>query len=125
MIKSLMRKAHKEYLHVPCVKYYVMKSVSPAPLNIHPRLSKFLSCLELLRKFPRGMSVCPHVPEDSNVGRGSCVWCSVLFDKAKRAGEEVSWDQEVKRTLKICGYCSAHKPVFLCREYFSIFHQIS
>ena len=126
MIKALMKRAYQYYLPVSRVVKSPSKSKKPAKIymksNKRPRLAKHITREQLLSNFPQRKYPAPHIPVESKLGQGSCLWCSVLFKEAQRAGEDVQWDREVRRTSKICGCCSAHEPCYLCTEHFSLFH---
>ena len=64
-----------------------------------------------------------HVPKSGK--RGTCVVCSENYLQKKKAGEDVSFEKEVRRTVIQCSFCSldSKQPCFLCKAHFSAFHE--
>ena len=139
MIAYLMHEAHSKYTKaLPTIRKQVCQVISkkrfanstPRTLKKatkRPRLQLGTSSSELYSKFPARMFPPRknHVPIKAGK-RGSCIVCAFIFNQAKRAGEEVIWDREVKRTATICSICSdaslAGDTCFLCRDHFDTFH---
>ena len=70
---------------------------------------------------------CLHVAVPSPDGtRGRCIWCKIVY--AEKVGNEIvgNYQNEVKKTRKICAMCSSREHnCFLCEAHFELFHEYS
>ena len=129
IIRFLMNKAHGNLL---VRRQSADKSKSPNPKvsgvkrrRVSPKanIEATLNDFPQRKAKPRELHI--RVNHESNE-RGSCIYCSTLFSNKKAAGEDGQWSKEVKRTRKVCSFCSHKKECskccFLCKEHFDIFH---
>ena len=137
IIEYLMAQAYETYIPFDPSKSFSavisksrkpQSSPAPKPASVkRPRFRKVIGPSDLLAKFPERCLKprSKHLPVKAEK-RGGCIMCAAIFYGEKKAGTELTWDREVKRTSKICGYCSAKSTnsdtYYLCKEHFIVFH---
>ena len=138
IIRFLMNKAHeyslvrKQSVNSSSVSATLTQSVTSSSTTKsakRPRLEPNADITSTLGKYPKrkiGPRALHTRVTNKNKVKGSCVYCSLSYYEKKRAGEDVKWDEEVARTVKVCGFCSYEREssscCFLCKKHFDIFH---
>ena len=84
---------------------------------------------ELTLRFPNRYAMPAELHTRSSIRHGTCVMCSAVYKDKKREGKKVkSFEEERKRTLLHCSYCTLtgfdNDVCFLCKEHFNEFHSL-
>ena len=79
----------------------------------------------LTSKFPNRFSTPTEYHYPKTRTRGSCIYCSALYQWRSNQGEYVNFHKEVKRTRTYCACCSSStsRICFLCKTHYELFHE--
>ena len=81
---------------------------------------------QLLERFPSRVTTPKELHARTNIGRGTCVYCSAQYIDDKKRGKKVCFEKDTKRTFLHCSFCTLtskdKSTSFLCKEHFDVFH---
>ena len=81
---------------------------------------------QLSERFPSRVTTPKELHARTNIGRGTCVYCSAQYIDDKKRGKKVCFEKDTKRTFLHCSFCTLtskdKSTSFLCKEHFDVFH---